>query len=338
MQNESLSTRIDERLDAAEVSDVLQLIEKAAQSDSVTPMSEHVLLHLRHGGDQGDRHVRVHCNGELAGYAHIDLTDEVEGASAELVVSPTHRQTGVGDALMNGLVKVSADGRLRLWVHGGHAGAAHLARAHGFDQVRVLWQMRRSLHSALPTPRLPAGVHLRAFEPGVDEAEWLAVNAKAFADLPDQGGWTRADLDRRMQEPWFDPSGFLVAVADDADGNERMVGFHWTKVHGGHSHSHSHGDSHSHSPSHGHELIGEVYVVGVLPDYRGSGLGRALVLAGLAHLRSRGLAQAMLYVDAENITAIRLYESLAFARWDTDILYRRVTQGSPEDSIGVTRV
>ncbi len=325
MQMDSLSTRVDERLDTAEVAEVLDLIGQAAQSDSVTPLSEHVLLHLRHGGDQGDRHVRVHRNGELVGYAHIDLTDEVEGASAELVVAPTQRQTGVGDALINGLVGVSADGRLRLWAHGGHAGAAHLARAHGFDQVRVLWQMRRSLHAALPSPRLPAGVRLRTFEPGVDEVEWLSVNASAFADLPDQGGWTRADLERRIQEPWFDPSGFLVAVANDADGNEQIVGFHWTKVHGGHTHTHGHSHSPSHSPSHGHELIGEVYVVGVLPEYRGSGLGRALVLAGLAHLRSRGLAQAMLYVDAENVTAIRLYESLGFARWDTDSLYRRVT-------------
>ena len=78
MQMDSLSTRVDERLDTAEVAEVLDLIGQAAQSESVTPLSEHVLLHLRHGGDQGDRHVRVHRNGVLVGYAHIDLTDEVE--------------------------------------------------------------------------------------------------------------------------------------------------------------------------------------------------------------------------------------------------------------------
>ncbi len=317
MHREPLITKVDSRLNEDDVSAVLDLVENAAQHDSVTPLSEHVLLHLRHGGDQGDRHVRVMRDNEIVGYAHIDLTDEVEGASAELVVAPAHRGSGVGDALIDGLVSQSVDGRLRLWAHGGHAGAARLARSHGFEQVRVLWQMRRSLHAALPVPRLPAGIRLRTFEPGSDEAEWLTVNARAFADLPDQGGWTQADLQRRILEPWFDPSGFLVAVAEASDGSERMVGFHWTKVHG------EHGPTHGHS--HGHELIGEVYVVGVLPEYRGSGLGRALVLAGLAHLRSRGLAQAMLYVDAENTTAIRLYEGLGFARWDTDILYRRVT-------------
>jgi len=65
--------------------------------------------------------------------------------------------------------------------------------------------------------------------------------------------------------------------------------------------------------------MGEVYVVGVAPDQTGRGLGRALTLAGLAHLRSKGLPDAMLYVDASNTGASRLYESLGFTRWDVDV-------------------
>nr|MCH9796210.1 GNAT family N-acetyltransferase [Actinomycetes bacterium] len=72
----------------------------------------------------------------------------------------------------------------------------------------------------------------------------------------------------------------------------------------------------------GHRAIGEVYVLAVAPPWRGSGLGRALTLAGLHHLRRRGLDQVMLYVDASNLPAIRLYEGLGFVRWDTDIMYR----------------
>lgn len=209
------------------------------------------------------------------------------------------------------LARLSPDGRLRLWAHGEDSAAAELARGMGFVQLRTLWQMRRSLYAALPHPEVPADVRLRTFRPGVDEQEWLQLNAAAFAGHPEQGHWSLADLAHRMREPWFDPAGFLLAVRGPGTG--RMLGFHWTKVHGGHRHP----------DGHGHEAIGEVYVVGVAPAARGMRLGRALTIAGLRHLRGRGLGEAMLYVEADNTAAIRLYTDLGFTHWDTDRMFRR---------------
>ena len=161
--------------------------------------------------------------------------------------------------------------------------------------------MRRSLRDPLEAPRLPAGTALRTFRPGRDDQEWLALNARAFAKHPEQGAWTRHDLELREQEPWFDPAGFFIA-----DRGGVMTGFHWTKVPG---------------PAEADQGLGEVYVVGVDPAERGTGLGRALTLAGLGYLRDRGLAEAMLYVDEDNVPAIRLYQRLGFTRWRTDAMY-----------------
>jgi mycothiol synthase len=90
-------------------------------------------------------------------------------------------------------------------------------------------------------------------------------------------------------------------------------------VHGGTSS----GTGGAHGEGHAHEAIGEVYVVGVAPAHQGRGLGRTLTIAGLHHLRSVGLTQAMLYVDADNEAAVRTYTRLGFTRWDVDVQYSR---------------
>ena len=314
-------------LDEAEVLAVTALVEAATEADGVRPLSEHVMLHLRYGGDRPVRNVLLYAGEDLAAYGHLDVTDEVEGASAELVVHPEHRRRGFGRRLVEAVAAETRDGRLRLWAHGGHPGAAALADVLGFRESRALWQMRRSLYAPLPTPTWPAGVSVRTFRPGEDDEPWVRVNAAAFADHPEQGRWSVADLHRRMHEPWFDPEGFFLALRDGGGEGGRLVGFHWTKVHGGDG-AHDLDGPHAHE-GHGHDPIGEVYVVGVDPAERGSGLGKALTLQGLRHLRGLGLPAAMLYVDADNEAAIRLYSALGFTRWETDVMFSRDSRHRP---------
>ena len=294
------------QLGQSQTDEVLRLVAAATDQDNVSPLSEHVLLHLRYGGDPAARNLLLTDGPELAGYAHLDPTDPVEGPSGELVIHPAHRGRGLGLTLTRALRAEAGPRPLRLWAHGDLAAAAALARAAGFERVRALWTMRRPLQAPLGIPVLPEGITVRTFRVGQDEDSWVAINRAAFAGHPEQGAWTRADLDLRKREPWFDPDGFFLA-----ERGGRLVGFHWTKVHG----------SHPGAPGHGHEAIGEVYVVGVAPEERGTGLGRALTLIGLRYLRGRGLAAVMLYVDEANTAAIRLYESLGFTHCDTDIMF-----------------
>jgi mycothiol synthase len=262
---------------------------------------------LRYGGEERARNLLMWAGDDLVGYAHLDTTDAVEGASAELAVRPSMRGRGLGRVLVESLVGETTDRtRLRLWAHGQNTGAAELAASMGFKRERVLWQMRRSLFAPVPAPTWPEGVTVRTFVVGQDEQAWLDVNNRAFAIHPDQGEWTLHDVEVREKEPWFDPDGFFLAERDGT-----LVGFHWTKIHGADPSGHEHA----------HEPIGEVYVVGVDPSMQGHGLGPALTLRGLQHLRARGLSQCMLYVDETNTNAIRTYERLGFAKWDVDICF-----------------
>jgi mycothiol synthase len=295
-RNRSLDTLAVLSPDQAEA--VSALLAEAARDDGQQAVSEQGRLQLRGGAREGVRHLLLSAGGTLVGYAQLEDTDPVEAPAAELVVHPVHRGQGHGRALGSALLAATGK-RLRVWAHGGHSAARHLAQVLGLTLFRELRQMRRPLTGFdAPEPKLPEGVRVRTFRPGRDDAAWLAANAEAFAHHPEQGSLTQRDLDDRMAEPWFDPEGFFLAERDG-----ELLGFHWTKTHA-------------------EEGLGEVYVVGVRPSAQGGGLGRALTTIGLRHLAERGLPTAMLYVDADNTAAVTVYERLGFTTHETDLMYR----------------
>ena len=327
----TLQGAVDEQL----LRDVRTLVAAAEESDGNPPLSEQTLVTLRaadagphsvmtlalyspdYSGKATDADVAApqaadtpagpHGN-DLAGVAVV-IGEPDGGAVLEVAVHPSYRNQGVADRLVSELQRVRGFDGLKAWSHGNHEAAADLAARYGYVPVRELWKMRlATAASDLPDVPLPEGVTLRGFEPGRDEEAWLAVNRAAFVHHPEQGAMTRADLDARMAEDWFSPEGFLLA--EDASG--RLLGFHWTKIH----------------PRHGdHPAIGEVYVVGVAPEAQGTGLGKALTVAGIRHLQRQGLHAVMLYVDGDNIPAVALYRRLGFTRWDMDVMYAPRTAG-----------
>ena len=236
----------------------------------------------------------------------------------DLVVHPDFRRHGHATAALTELFgdgvtdtrarAADAPAGLTAWAHGDHPAARALAERFGFDAVRRLLQLELPLDevprpaSAVTSEGTGDGIVIDAFDPALDAEAWVALNARIFAAHPEQGGITTADLAARMDEAWFDAGDFLVARSGGA-----LVGYNWLKIEPG-------------------AAEGEIYVVGVSPEWSGHGLGRRLMTAGLERLRRRGAARATLYVEADNEPAVRLYRSIGFADRTVDVQYRRRTR------------
>lgn len=234
-------------------------------------------------------------------YAHIARSDNFAPRHWALGVSggdEDARRMLVTAAIDH--VRAHGGGRVVWWLLGATGSDDAELASLGFRADRDLFEM----HVPLPLdaqPKWPPGIDVRAFEPGRDERAWLVVNNRAFANHAEQGGWVEETLARRMREPWFDPSLFLLAF----DG-EGLAGFNWMKIH----------EAHERAPR-----LGEIFVVGVDPRMQGTGLGRALAVAGLQKVYERGVTTGSLFVAGENTGARTLYESLGFTVHRVDRAY-----------------
>lgn len=304
-----------DRLQPRQSAEVSALVVRATQHDGVRPLSEQTVLDVRRLPEDPtppDTTPGLHLvvedqpgeiDARVVGYAHVERSDP---PSAEVVVDPEHRRGGLGGALVSKILQEHPG--VRIWAHGDLVPARKTAAAFDLRPVRDLWQMARPLSgewSELPEVTLPDGFRVRPFQVGQDEQAWLAVNARSFASHAEQGRMTLTDLRDRIAEPWFDPHGFLLVEDHTGVGPPRLAGFHWTKV-----------ESAGSGPS-----SGEVYVVGVDPDYQGRGLGTAVTVLGLRHLRACGLDTATLYVDGDNAPALATYHRLGFERSTVDVMY-----------------
>jgi len=280
------------------------------------PIAEHILLHLRHGGDRADSHLLVEQENQVIGYAHLDQTDLVAGPSVELVVDPKFRGAGIGKQLLSKAIEICGK-ELRLWVHGDQPAAHALATSFGFEKIRAVLQMSRTLTDIQQLPKvdkkeIDQNVVIRSFLPGIDSDAWLSLNNKVFKEHPEQGNWQLTDLNIRLGEEWFDEQGFFLAEVDN-----KIIGSTWTKIHGSHTHLHE-----ADEESHAHPAIGEIYITAVDQAYSGRGIGKTLTITALNYLKYQGLSDAMLYVDFDNKTALSLYQSLGFTQSGIDILYK----------------
>jgi mycothiol synthase len=220
-------------------------------------------------------------NGMPLGYALLD-----DRGAALITVPPASEGGGVGTALREAAEARAlerGEALVRQYVPISNEPArAHLLAA-GYWPAYSYFRMRMDLADALAPP---ADVHARPFSRGPDDAAVHALVEEAMAGVAGNEprsleSWQAAKVDK---EGW-DPSLWLLH--EDAGGLAGVVLCErWE------------------------DGVGYVDYLAVAARARGQGLGRALLLHGLAALRDAGLSVAELSVQGENASATRLYESV----------------------------
>ncbi|REE85304.1 protein phosphatase 2C-like protein [Paenibacillus taihuensis] len=142
--------------------------------------------------------------------------------------------------------------------------------------------MRLANLASLPALELPAGYHLRHFEPG-DELHWEAIVEKSF-------GWSR-DFGRRIaSHPYYQPERVLFICDQEKPVATACA---WEEPQW-------------------EADCGYLHMVGVDPAYGGRGLGYSVSLAALHRMREEGKRHAVLETDDFRLSAIHIYLKLGY--------------------------
>lgn len=253
----------------------------------------------------------------LIGYARCFWYDERAGGrvyQAVCFLDPAWRRRGIGWAMLRSLEAriaeiATADPRTPAWlqVHAasGDRGTVALFSRAGYEPARYEFTMVRSdLGVAIDAP-IPAGLEIRDVRPEHLPAIW-AAHQEAFADH--WGAWLASDGDYQafLNSPMTDTSLWRIAWdQDQVAGQVRsFINPEENKRYG--------------------RRRGWLEYISVRRAWRRQGLAQALIAASLGQLHARGMTEAALSVDTENLSgALGLYERLGFEPIRREAHYRK---------------
>jgi len=297
---------------------VLALVNEAAAADHTRRLPERILraaLAAAQASAPDAIIVEARGGGPVA-FGWWEVRDEAPPrANLEGWVSPAYRRRGAGTALLTA-AEAAIRGRAASDVTiGGRGyddipGLEPLFRLRGFSVVRRFLVMSVRLLEAEASADPPPGIVLRAFrrddlEPLVEANN--AIFAEHWGSAPRTvDSWRRDMIERRP----YDPALWIVASTPEREGASQLVA-----------------ECLSHASREGGPEDAWVSLVGVRREWRGRGLGRAVLAHGLRTLRDAGYATASLHVDAENTSAVNLYRSLGMDVTRTRLHFEKMVRG-----------
>ena len=264
--------------------------------------------------------VFVEVDGQTVGYGRVYWEKKVEGSLIYGQVGfllPQWRGRGIGRALLGygerrlrEIASTHAPGEPRFFqivAMGTETAKARLLARAGYAPARHFFEMVRPDLENIPDLPLPAGLELRPVRPEHYRAIWDA-DVDAFRDH-----WGYAERGEEEYQEWlgnaeFQPDVWKVAWDIATDQVAGMVQACILEE----------------QNARFHRRRGWAEGIGVRRPWRKRGLASALIAASLRELKARGMTEAALGVDTENLSgALQLYERMGFRPVQRNTVYRK---------------
>ena len=208
---------------------------------------------------------------------HVSPGESYEAGWRVLVQAGLERTREVGAAVAH----------IALWPPYDRAAALE---ADGFEMARVYWNMNWE-DERVSVVELPDAYHVRSFTPD-DVAALTATHNSSFASTWWFSPYTEEQTGHRARMANTSHEGIKLLFQ-----GEHLAGYCWTLL-----------------MSDGRRRQGVIGSIGLAPEFRGGGISRLILSAGMSYLRSAGADYIRLEVDGENVPAIRLYQSMGFQK------------------------
>jgi mycothiol synthase len=250
----------------------------------------------------------VEIAGNVVGYTDITSELTIERVILTGWIHPEHRRKGLATKLLGYAIRRASE----LGAKAAHVNiledneiAKSVLSKLGFESVRRDLELRLDIDKVRWQDIDQDALGCRHLQPGEEDKLTLIQNRAFVGDWGYNPNTVETityylNLSNRSPED--------VVLACDGD---KIIGYCWTGITGGEKEASS-------------DRKGRIYMIGTDPDYRGKGVGRRVLLAGLAHLRNRGIQVAELTVDSENKVAYALYQSIGFKVWTSSLWYEKV--------------
>ena len=248
----------------------------------------------------------VEFSAKVVGYLDVRPEMSIGRVILDCFIVPEHRRQGLATRLFSyAAQRANAIGAkaVHVPVRQDKVVAKRLLARLGFHPVRRFHELRLDLAEFHPTMSA-SSFPIRHFQDG-DEGKLVEIQNRSFAGTWGYSPNTVEAIKYRCSMSNTSLEGILIAYK-----GESPVGYCWTRKEPA-------------EKTRADESTGQIFMLGVEPGYRNKGIGRALLLAGLAYLKGKGLRFAQLTVDSENTAAIALYRSLGFEVWDSSLWYEK---------------